>query len=146
MRTLGIDFGTKRIGLAMSDAGGKLATPGGVLEIGSETEALARIGKLISEEGVLRVVLGLPLNMDGSRGAGARAVVEFGRKIAAQSGVPVVYVDERLSSFQAEQNLAGAKRQGVRLTRKGKKQRLDALAAAGFLQEFLDGKLDAMEG
>jgi putative Holliday junction resolvase len=145
MRTLAIDFGRRRIGLALSDAGGKLATPLKVLEVRTEDGALAEILKVIKEEGVARVVVGLPLNMDSSRGAGAKQALAFGARLASGAGMEVVFVDERLSTFAAEQRLIEEKRQGQKLTRKGKKGRLDAIAAAGFLQEFLDGKLKAME-
>jgi RNase H-fold protein (predicted Holliday junction resolvase) len=71
--------------------------------------------------------------------------VRWGNALAAATGKPVVFVDERLSSFTAEQQLIDRKRGGERLTRGGKKQRLDALAAAGFLQEFLDGRLQPLD-
>jgi len=146
MRTLAIDFGKRRIGLALSDAGGKLATPYEVLQITSNSQALEKIAKVIAAEGVERIVIGLPLNMDGTRGRAANEATEFGRLLASRAGVKTIFVDERLSTFQAEQDLLDARREGQKLTRKSKKLRLDALAAAGFLQEFLDGKLEAMEG
>ncbi|MEO6435200.1 MAG: Holliday junction resolvase RuvX, partial [Tepidisphaeraceae bacterium] len=74
----------------------------------------------------------------------ARQAVAWGRDLAARSGKPVLFVDERLSSFEAEQGLIDRKRGGEKITRKRKKQQLDALAAAGFLQAFLDGKLSAI--
>lgn len=144
MRTLAIDFGKRRIGLALSDAGGKLATPGDVLTINSVPRALDEIARVIDTEGVERIVLGLPLNMDGTRGAAAKEVMEFGRLLMARSGIALIFVDERLSTFQAEQDLLAAKKQGQKLTRKSKKERLDAVAAANFLQDFLDGKLQAI--
>ena len=146
MRTLAIDFGKRRIGLALSDAGGKLATPYEVLQITSNSQALEKIAKVIAAEGVERIVIGLPLNMDGTSGRAAKEATEFGRLLASRAGVKTIFVDERLSTFQAEQDLLDARREGQKLTRKSKKLRLDALAAAGFLQEFLDGKLEAMEG
>jgi putative Holliday junction resolvase len=146
MRTLGIDFGKRRIGLALSDAGGKLATPREVLQIGSISQAIDVITKVIDAEGVERVVVGLPLNMDGTRGGAAKEVAEFGGLLAARGGVKVIFVDERLSTFQAEQDLREARRDGQKLTRKSKKLRLDAIAAANFLQDFLDGKLEALDG
>jgi putative Holliday junction resolvase len=92
-----------------------------------------------------RVVIGLPLNMDDSVGPAARQTVAWGNDVAQRAGKPVVYVDERLSSFDAEQDLNARKRGGEKLTRKRRKEQLDALAAAGFLQAFLDGKLSALE-
>jgi putative Holliday junction resolvase len=144
MRTLSIDLGARRTGLALSDAGGKLATPYDVVQ-GSSSQAADRILEIIEAEDVQRIVVGLPLNMDGTRGPAAMQAVEFGRLLFSRAGKPVIFVDERLSSFQAEQDLAARRRGGEKLTRKSKKRRLDALAAAQFLQEFLDGKLKGIE-
>ncbi|HEY0009284.1 MAG TPA: Holliday junction resolvase RuvX [Tepidisphaeraceae bacterium] len=142
MRTLAIDHGTRRIGLALSDEGGRWATPLEVLMVTDPAQALEPIAKLIVKEGVQRVVIGLPLNMDdGSISGQARLTIAWADKLSALTGIPTTYVDERLSSFEAEQQLIGLKRQGAKMTRKSKKKTLDAVAAAGFLQEFLDGKL-----
>lgn len=145
MRTLGIDLGTRRVGLALSDAGGKFATPYEVVQITSPQQATARVLQVIEREGVERIVLGLPVNMDDSIGPAARQTAQWGRELAQRSGKPVLFVDERLSSFQAEQNLIDRKRGGEKITRKRKKQQIDALAAASFLQSFLDGKLPAID-
>jgi putative Holliday junction resolvase len=144
MRSLAIDFGTRRIGLALSDAGGTLASPYVVLKVGSPQRAMNLIGPIIVREGVERLVVGLPLNMDGTVGPAARATVAWATELSRQCATPVVFVDERLSSFDAEQNLTARKRAGEKLTRSRKKQQLDALAAAGFLQAFLDGRLSAV--
>src|ERR1700685_2090254 len=101
-RTLGIDYGTRRIGLAMSDAGGKLASPLEVVAVTSIENAIQRILEIVEREGVRRIVVGLPLNMDGTAGPSSKAAKEFGGIIAARSGREVVFVDERLSSFEAE--------------------------------------------
>ncbi|MGD0463340.1 MAG: Holliday junction resolvase RuvX [Tepidisphaeraceae bacterium] len=140
MRTLAIDLGARRTGLALSDAGGKLATPYDVLQVPA-SQALERILEIIKAQDVQRIVVGLPLNMDGTRGPAARQAVEFGQRLFARAAKKVIFVDERLSSFQAEQDLTARRRGGEKITRKAKKRRLDALAAAQFLQEFLDGKL-----
>lgn len=145
MRTLAIDYGTRRIGLALSDEEGRLATPLEVLHVGAPEDAVSDILEVIAREGVRRLVVGLPLNMDDSVGPGARDAAKFGRRVADAAGVPLVLVDERLSSFQAEQDLIVRKRGGEKLTRQMKKNRLDAIAAAGFLQDFLDGKLGAID-
>lgn len=145
MRTLGIDLGTRRVGLALSDEGGRLATPLDVLTVSSPAQALGEVLALMQKEGVGRVVLGLPLNMDDSLGPQARATIGWGRRLAEKGGKPVLYVDERLSSFEAEQSLNARKRAGERLTRRRKKAQLDAVAAAGFLQQFLDGRLPPLE-
>ena len=141
MRTLAIDLGARRVGLALSDEGGRLATPYEVMEVSSPEQAAEGVARVIEREGVARVVLGLPLNMDDSLGPQARQTISWGRALQARVGKPVVFVDERLSSFDAEQQLIARKRGGERITRQDKKQRLDAIAAATLLQEFLDGRL-----
>jgi putative Holliday junction resolvase len=145
MRTLAIDFGHRRMGLALSDAGGKLATPYQVLQITAVSQAIAPITKVIVDEAAERIVLGLPLNMDGTRGAAAKEVLEFGHLLEQHSGIKVIFVDERLSSFQAEQDISAARREGEKITHKSKKRRLDAVAAARFLQDFLDGKIEPLK-
>ena len=145
MRTLAIDFGTRRIGLAMSDEGGRFATPVDVLHVNAPDQAVPAILEMIRKEGVERLVVGLPLNMDDSLGPSARSTMAWARDLSARSGTKVVFVDERLSSFAAEQDLNDRKRGGEKMTRKQKKGKLDALAAQGFLQAFLDGKLGAIE-
>jgi putative Holliday junction resolvase len=141
MRTLAIDLGSRRVGLALSDEGGRFATPWEVLTVNAPEQAFPPVLALLKKEGVERIVLGLPLNMDDSVGPAARGVMAWGRQLAERSGMAVVFVDERLSSFEAEQQLVDRKRGGEHLTRKRKKEQLDALAAASFLQAFLDGKL-----
>jgi putative Holliday junction resolvase len=141
MRTLAIDLGTRRVGLALSDESGRFATPLHVLTVNSPDDAVSPILDVVRKEGVQRLVLGLPLNMDDTVGPAARKAIEWGQALAAKSGLPVLFVDERLSSFDAEQQLIDRKRAGEKLTRAQKKQQLDALAAASFLQAFLDGRL-----
>ena len=145
MRTLAIDLGTRRVGLALSDEGGRFATPYDVLNVASPDQAVGPILKVMEREGVERVVLGLPLNMDDTVGPAATSAAQWGRSLSARSGKPVVFVDERLSSFDAEQQLIDRKRAGEKLTRQRKKEQLDALAAAGFLQAFLDRKLPPLD-
>ena len=145
MRTLAIDLGARRVGLALSDEGGRFATPYDVADVSSPEIALTKVLEVIAREGVERIVLGLPLNMDDSIGPAARQTIAWGDDVARRARKPLVYVDERLSSFAAEQDLSDRKRAGEKLTRKRKKAQLDALAAAGFLQAFLDGKLQPVD-
>ncbi len=140
MRYLAIDLGARRIGLALSDAGGQLASPHAVLQVSDPQQAVDPILKLVEQEGIDRLVVGLPLNMDGTLGPQAENALAWGRALAERAGKPVLFVDERLSSFDAEQQLNARKRGGEKLTRKRRKQQLDALAAARFLQDFLDGR------
>jgi putative Holliday junction resolvase len=145
MRTLAIDLGERRIGLALSDDGGKLATPHEVLEVSSPNDAIHDIIKLMAAEQVKRVIVGLPLNMDDSLGPAAQKTIAWSRDLAVRAGIEIIFVDERLTSFEAEQQLNNRKRAGEKLTRAKKKRQLDALAAANFLQAFLDGKLQPIE-
>jgi len=145
MRTLSIDLGSKRIGLAMSDASGRFVSPVDVLTVSAVDHAIGPIVQMIERESVQRVVLGLPLNMDDSIGPQARGVIAWAKKLREATPVPVIFVDERLSSFSAEQQLIDVKRAGAKMTRKNKKNALDAIAACHFLQAFLDGQLQAIE-
>jgi putative Holliday junction resolvase len=144
MRTLAIDLGDRRIGLALSDEAGALATPHEVLEVESPSAAFVPIIKLIAQEEIKRVVLGLPLNMDDSLGPAAKKTIDWGRDLTIKSGVEVLFVDERLSSFEADQQLSNRRRAGEKLTRGKKKKQRDAIAAASILQAFLDGKVSAI--
>lgn len=144
MRTLAIDYGTVRTGLAMSDAGGRFATPLEVVEEADRARLIDHIRALMTREDVRRVVIGLPLNMDDTLGPMARKTIDLGRALQTP-GVEVVFVDERLSSFEASGRLVDQKRAGAKMTRADKKRRLDAVAAAVFLQAYLDGQLTAID-
>ena len=141
MRSLAIDYGTRRVGLALSDEGGKFATPYDVLQVSSPDHAATQTLAVVQKEGIQRLVVGLPLNMDDTIGSAARTAFAWGSALASRAAIPVVFVDERLSSFSAEQGLIDRKRGGEKITRGRRKQMLDAMAATQFLQEFLDGKL-----
>ncbi len=143
MRTLAIDFGAVRVGLAISDPGGTFVAPLEVLP--NDGRLLDSIAAVIAEQGVQQLVLGLPLNMDNSAGPAARGVIAFGKLLREKTGLDPRFVDERLSSFDAEQQLIEQKRAGRKMTRQMKKQRLDAVAAASFLREFIDGRLRAID-
>lgn len=145
MRFLAIDPGTRRVGLAVGDDATKLASPRDVLEISSPARAIELILPIIAREAVDRLVIGLPMNMDGTIGPPATEAIRWGRALAGQAGLPVVFVDERLSSFAAEQQLIERRRAGEKLTHGRKKQQRDALAAAAFLQDYLDGKLAGID-
>ena len=145
MRTLAIDLGSRRVGFALSDQGGKFATPYEAFQVTSPAQSADRAVQIITKEGVERIVLGLPLNMDDSLGPAAKQTIRWGRDLSQRAGKPIIFIDERLSSFEAEQGLIDRKRGGEKITRKRKKEQLDALAAAGFLQAFLDGKLSPID-
>jgi len=134
MRYLGIDYGQKRTGLAICDGAETIASPLKVLT-GRRSELFASIAEIVKQEDVEAIVLGLPLNMDGTAGRQVKLVQDFAGRIKEHVPLPVHFHDERLSSFEAEGKLSG-----VELTRKKKKARLDAVAAAAILQSFLDKK------
>jgi len=133
MRYLAIDYGLKRTGLAVCDASETIVSPLAVVQ--GRKDLIERIKRVVASEAIRAVVLGLPLNMDGTEGPQAKLVRAFGNELGKQLGIPVHFQDERLSSFEAEQRLME-----MDLTRAKKKERLDALAAADILQTFLDQK------
>ena len=133
MRYLAIDYGTKRIGLAVCDPAETIASPLGVIE--RQADLTQKIAEVVESEGVEAVVLGLPLNMDDSAGPQAKLVFRFAEQLEESLNIPVYFQDERLSSFGAEEKLASAD-----FTRKKKRKHLDAVAAAEILQAFLEHK------
>lgn len=135
MRTLGIDYGTRRLGLALSDEDGILASPLPVRTRTSLPDDLKFISELIDERRVERIVLGLPLNMDGTQGEMAHAVQEFADGLRSACSVPVVLFDERLTTSEAERVLVQAD-----ISRKKRKNLRDGLAAVLILQGYLDSQ------
>ena len=133
MRTLGVDLGRVRIGLALADDVLRTARPLLVVTRRDQAADLAAISEAAREYEVERVVLGLPLNMDGSEGPSARLARAFAPKLEAALGVPVELHDERLSTFEAEIRLRD---QGF--SAKDRRSRVDAEAAAVILQGWLD--------
>jgi putative Holliday junction resolvase len=133
MRYLAIDHGDRRTGLAICDKNETMACP--LLVFDGPGGLTQRIAKVVAEEEIEAVVLGLPLNMDGTEGPRVTIVKNFAAELEKVIDVPIIFFDERLSSFDAEQKLAG-----LDLTRKKKKKHLDAVAAASFLQAFIDHK------
>lgn len=136
MRVVGIDLGTKRIGVAVSDSDGRLATAYEVIERGRDAAAdRRRLAALAQELEAERVVVGLPLSMDGSVGPAARAALEEVAHLQEVLDVPVETFDERLTTVSADRSLiqnkmkAGARRRVV-----------DKVAAAVLLQAWLDSQ------
>lgn len=143
-RILAIDYGTRRIGLALGDDVTRLAGPLDMLEGLTDELAIERIVTLAREESVGRIIVGLPLHMDGSTSPQTKRTVGFVRALRGAVPVPVICVDERLSSYSAEQNLIERQRAGQKLTRGQKRSRIDALAATHILQAYLDGKAEVI--
>ena len=133
MRTLGLDIGEKRIGVALSDSEGILATALTVLERKSDDTALKRILTLAQEHEVERIVVGLPISLDGTLGPQAKRVQTFADMLSESTELPVVTWDERFSTSDAEHALTEAG-----LKRDKRKKRLDAVAAAFILQSYID--------
>lgn len=133
MRVLGIDYGEKRVGLAISDLTGFIANPYKVLQIRGMRHALEQIVKEIDELEAELVVIGLPLNMDGSQGASAELALKLKDKLAARTKIPVETFDERLSTVAAERVLIDAD-----VSRKKRRKVVDKMAAAIILQTYLD--------
>lgn len=131
MRYLAIDYGTRRTGLAICDPGETIVSPLTVLQ--SRESLPEQIAQIVETENVEAVVLGLPLNMDGSEGPQTQLVKKFADQLQSRLSIPVYLQDERLSSFGAEEKLAPAN-----LTRRKMKERLDAVAAAEILEAFLE--------
>ena len=130
-RWLGVDPGTVRIGLALGNTGDGIASPLQVIPAEPRQSLPERIDAVAEEYGVAGLVVGWPLNMDDSEGPQALHARQLARELADATGRDVRMWDERLSSFTADQALAGL------LTRKKRKALQDAIAAATFLQDFL---------
>lgn len=133
---MGIDYGDKRIGVALSDLLCIISSPYEVFINKGEEESLKHLDKIIKENDVDEIAMGLPLNMDGSEGERARLHREFGQKLSDFSGVTVHFVDERLTSAEAEEFLISS---GVR--REKRKELIDKLSAQIILQTFIDNKI-----
>lgn len=145
-RCLGIDFGERRIGLAISDERNRVAVPLTVLERRNDDDAVTEIRDLAARENVARLVLGDPLGVDGTAGDAARRARSFARKLARATALPVEMVPETLTSVDAERRLQASPRlRGGR--RRSDRPAVDAVAAQILLQEALDrGGLDTADG
>jgi putative Holliday junction resolvase len=141
MRVLGIDYGAKRIGLALSDASATLASPWRLVQRpSSEAETLRLMLNEITtlaqdDDGLEAVVVGWPRRLDGSPTHQTAIVETFAGALRAQIAQPVVLQDERLSSHEAESRLAARESDWRK-----RKAKLDAMAAAIILQDYLDGR------
>jgi putative Holliday junction resolvase len=133
MKFLGIDLGTKRIGVALSD--GLLITAQGQESIltKSPAEDIAAINRIVEENGVTEIVVGLPISMNGTHSVKTKETLEFVERLSKAASVPVKTWDERLTSRQAERALLEAD-----VSRHKRKQLSDKLAAQLILQSYLD--------
>ena len=132
MRYLGLDIGDRWIGVALSDPLGKLASPLTIIKRSEDLADLEAIVRIINQHDVKRVIVGLPRSMDGSLGRQAEKVEAFTQQLCRKTEVPVEFRDERLTTVSARRLMRASQ------TKKGKKKRDDAIAAALILQGFLD--------
>ena len=130
-RVVGIDFGLKRIGVAVSDERRTVALPLGTAEGGKN--GVKNVIALLADRKVVAVVVGLPITLKGERGVMVKLVEEFGTALGQALDTPVIYVDERLSSAAADRSLME-----ISLNRKARSERIDMATATMMLQSFLD--------
>jgi putative Holliday junction resolvase len=133
MKALGIDFGSQRVGVSISDPDGLLALPLDTLTRRSDRQIIDRLSQLIDDEKIELIVLGEPLRLDGTPGSAAERVRRFASKLAQRTGIPIRMVDEALTSVEASQRL-----REVGVDPRKHPERVDALAAQILLQEALD--------
>ncbi len=135
MRVLALDVGDKRIGVAISDPSQVLARSLKVIQRGSRQEDFAAVARLVEEYEVEKVVVGYPLSLDGKAHAQAKKVERYATGLAESLTVPMLLWDERFSTVTAERLMREA---GVRS--KKRRERIDAVAAAVILQDYLDSR------
>jgi len=133
MRIMGLDVGTKTIGVAVSDELGLTAQGVGTIRRSTAREDLVELKRIAAEQDVHRIVVGLPLNMSGSEGPAADAARKLGERIAHVLGLPVEYWDERLTTVSAERVLLEAN-----VSRQKRRAVIDQVAASIILQSYLD--------
>jgi putative Holliday junction resolvase len=134
VRALGIDLGARRIGVALSDSAGSLATPYEVVaRSGDRARDHRRIAALAEEAGAECLVVGLPLSLDGSTGPAARAALAEADELAEATGLPVEMWDERLTTVTADRDLIA-----LDLKAPARRRIVDKVAAAVMLQAWLD--------
>lgn len=132
-RLLGLDIGERRIGVAVSDELGMIASP--VKTIDARGDVVSELRGLIDQYGVSRLIVGLPIGMSGREGPQATEVRSIAEELGRDLDIEIVYSDERLSSAMANQALVGQ-----RTRREKRKQHIDAMAAAIILQGYLDNQ------
>ncbi len=134
-RILALDLGDRRIGVALSDPLGIFAQPLMTLERTSWKADLKRLGDIAGRHGVGEILVGLPLEMDGSRGKRVRLTEEFMERVGRATGLPVIAFDERLTTVQAERILLEGD-----VSRRRRRQVIDQVAAVILLQAYLDAR------
>lgn len=137
MRVMGLDVGSKTVGVAVSDLLGWTAQGIEIIRINEEEQEFGfeRLGELIKEYEVTKMVVGLPKNMNNSIGPRAEASMAYGKQIEERFHLPVVFQDERLTTVQAERMLV----EQANASRAKRKKVIDKVAAVMILQNYLDG-------
>lgn len=135
MRCLGIDYGTRRIGLSYGDEIG-VATPLPALVHSTSEQRWTALGEVVQQRGISEFVLGYPYNMDGTAGFKAKEVDAFAAKLRDSFGLPVHFIDERLTSYEAEASISKSKLRELRAS-----GLVDSRAATIILQDFLDQRI-----
>jgi putative Holliday junction resolvase len=139
VRILGLDLGSKRIGLAVSDEEGSIAFPAGILESRGRKKDINALCKLIDEKSIGAAVVGLPLHMDGRRGPEADRAIAFAFALEEAAGIPVETLDERWTSMEAERLLGAAPKR--RKAARRSKGTVDEMAASIILRTFLERRV-----
>ena len=143
MRVMGLDYGAKTVGVAISDELLMTAQPKETITRDRESKlrkTLVRIEELVSEYDVGLIVVGLPLNMDDSEGERAQAARAFGDQVSRRTALPVVMYDERLTTVEADEML-----QRMEIPREHRKQYIDQIAASVILQDYMTSCREDME-
>lgn len=139
MRILGIDFGTKKIGLAFADVDIKIAMPGDIIYFSSKKELMEKLKKIIQEKEVIKIVIGLPLSLDFKETEISQRAREFGKELGDETSLPIYFQNEIFSSKQAESTDFEARRKN-----KSRKpiviRDVDNHAAALILESYLADK------
>ena len=130
---MGLDIGDRRIGVALSDPGGILASPHSIIDRTDERQDIEAMIDIVTQRQVEQIVVGLPRTMDGTVGGQARKVEAFIQLLSSHTAVPVEFRDERLTTVSAKRLM-----REVGSRKAGKKTRYDAIAAAIILQSYLD--------
>ncbi len=137
-RVMALDLGEKRVGVALSDEGQRLATPFAVIRRESFAQLLARLERIVATENVVALLIGHPLSLSGEVGPQAQHIENEARRIAEHLRLPLILWDERLSSVRVEQLLASHPSQRRKQRKAHDKGAMDAAVAALLLQEYLD--------
>lgn len=135
MRYLCLDPGRKRIGVAVSDETGLIASPVGVIQVGDRAQVFKQVLRHIEEQEAGKLIIGLPLHMNGDEGIEAARARDFARQLSKLTKIPIDFMDERLTSVEADRLMQEA---GVK--REKRKAKIDARAAAIILQTYLDAE------